>query len=136
MLPLSSRGPGAWPFCWCLRGISLQHPSWEQETHMLSFILCCRPHAGSSWQKPRDIRSTLCVRGAYATTGKGSRDMTLSSRENDERACAVLKVGSLDRNWERAHRLQVSTIQTMDALVPPGSGGRGVVPSGSRGGRL
>ena len=62
--------------------------------------------------------------------------MTLSSRDSDERACTVLKVGSHDRNWERAHQLHMSTIQTMDALVPPGLGGQGVVPSGSRGGGL
>lgn len=96
----------------------------EQEAHMLSFILCCRAHAASSWQKPHDIRSTLCVQGAYAITGKGVRDMTLSSRGNDERACAVLEVGSLDRKWEQTHRLHVSTIQTVDALVP--AGGEGV----------
>lgn len=50
--------------------------------------------------------------------------MTLSSRGNDERVCAVLEVGSLDRNWEQTHRLHVSTIQTVDALVP--AGGEGV----------
>ena len=59
--------------------------------------------------------------------------MTLSSRGNDERACAVLEVGSLDRNWEQTHRLHVSTTQTVDALVPAGVGGAAPAGGGGRG---